>query len=155
MTIGDTTTNLYYSGTQVLEESSGGDYTNRYVWNPANPNSLILRNSGVEVGAATRLWAVSDANNDVVALVLSGSVVERYDYTPSGATTIMNASYTALTNSAYAWINTWGTGRVDSVTGNINLQGVDWNPELQQFTGGILDSLRCPIQVRKQSTQVA
>ena len=46
----------------------------------------------------------------------------------------MNASYTALTSSAYAWINTWGTGRVDSVTGNINLQGLDWNPALQQFT---------------------
>ena len=46
ITIGSTTTNLYYSTQrQVLEESSGGDYTNRYIWNPANPNSLILRNS--------------------------------------------------------------------------------------------------------------
>ena len=85
ITIGDTTTNLYYSGSEVLEESSGGDYTNRYVWNPTNPNSLILRDSAVEVGPTVRLWAVSNANNDVVALVLSGSVVERYDYTPSGA----------------------------------------------------------------------
>ena len=100
-----TTTNLYYSSdSQVLEEYSSGDYTNRYVWSPVYVNALILRDSMVEVGPTLRLFALQDANWNVVALVnSSGAVVERYDYTPFGQVTIMNGSYTVLSGSAYGW----------------------------------------------------
>ena len=44
--------------------------------------------------------ALQDANWNVVALVnSSGSVVERYDYTPFGRVTIMNGSYTVISSS--------------------------------------------------------
>src|SRR5204862_5035079 len=92
-----TTVLLYSSAWQVLEESVAGVYTQRYVWSPVYVNALILRdkdNSGTGLTATgsgfDRLWVVQDANWNVVALVNgSGSVVERYDYTPFGVVTFM------------------------------------------------------------------
>jgi RHS repeat-associated protein len=133
---GSTTTELFYSAAgQVLEESSGGDYTNRYVWSPVYVNALVLRDSMVEVGPSLRLCVIQDANWNVVALVnASGSVVERYDYTPFGTVTIMNASYTVLSSSAYSWIYLLQGGRLDTVTGNYQFGARDYSPVLMRWT---------------------
>jgi RHS repeat-associated protein len=135
--VGGTTTKLYYSAAgQVLEESSGGDYTNRYVWSPVYVNALILRDSMVEVGPALRLWVIQDANWNVVALVnSSGSVVERYDYTPFGQATALNPDGTAWSGSAeYNWIYLFQGGRLDTVTGNYQFGARDYSPVLMRWT---------------------
>ena len=92
-TVGDTTTNFYYSNQdQVLEEYSGGHYTTRYVWSPVYVNAMIDRDtdtSGTGLtptgDSYTRLWPLYDANYNVVALINnSGTVVERDAYDPFG-----------------------------------------------------------------------
>jgi len=88
----------------------------------------------VEVGPTLRLWAIQDANFNVVALVdSSGSVVERYDYTPFGAVTIMNASGTLLSSSAYGMVYLWQGMRLDVITGNYAAQNRDYNVALQRW----------------------
>jgi RHS repeat-associated protein len=134
--VGGTTTVLFYSAAgQVLEESSGGEYTNRYVWSPVYVNALVLRDSIVEVGPALRLWVIQDANWNVVALVnASGSVVERFDYTPFGSVTALNPVGGAYTGTNYNWAYLWQGGRLDSVTGNYRFGLRDYSPVLMRWT---------------------
>ena len=85
-----TTQHLYYSAQgQVIEERQDGtaaaDVTHQYVWSLAYVNALVLRDTyqdGVLV-PADRLYAQQDANYNTTALVnTSGTVVERYTYSP-------------------------------------------------------------------------
>jgi RHS repeat-associated protein len=55
----------------------------------------------------------------VVALLnSSGAVVERYAYDPFGAVTVMDADYTVLHGSSYAWVYLFQGGRLDTITGD-------------------------------------
>jgi RHS repeat-associated protein len=133
--VGGTTTVLFYSAVgQVLEESSGGDYTNRYVWSPVYVNALVLRDSMVEVGPTLRLWVIQDANWNVVALVnASGSVVERFDYTPFGSVTQLNPDASAYTGTNYNWVYLWQGGWLDTVSGNLHFGARDYNLVLMRW----------------------
>jgi len=137
-TAGDTTTNLFYSAAgQVLEESSGGDFTNRYVWSPVYVNALVLRDSLVSDSPSERLWVIQDANWNVVALVNnSGTVVKRYDYTPFGQVTALNSDGTAWSGSSEYdnWVYLSQGGRLDAVTGNYQFGARDYNPALERWT---------------------
>ena len=85
----------------------------------------------VEVGPTLRLFALQDANWNVVVLVnLSGGVVERYVYTPFGQVTIMNGSYTAISSSAYGWVYSFQGGRQDAIIGDYHFQHRDYDPVL-------------------------
>jgi RHS repeat-associated protein len=130
-----TTTNLYYSGGQVIEERTGGtsssNVTYQYVYGISG--NLIFRDqySGGSVVTADRLYALTDANGDVTALVnTSGSVVERYDYSPYGVVTVLNASGTPVSGntSAYNWIYLFQGGRLDMVSGFYEFGARDYNP---------------------------
>ncbi len=112
-----------------LEESVAGVYTQRYVWSPVYVNALVLRDqdlSGTGLTATgtvgtdfSRLWAVQDANWNVVALVDgSGTVVERYNYAPFGIVTFMDGSGSVISGSAYGSVYLFQGGRQDAVTGN-------------------------------------
>ncbi len=110
-TASGTTTAFYYSAQdQVLEEAVGGKYTARYAWSPVYVNALVFRDtdtsgSGLTGTGYQRLWVQQDANWNVTALVNgSGVVVERYVYTPYGVLTVLNASWTTLSGSAYNWV---------------------------------------------------
>jgi len=103
-----TVTDLYYSTQwQVLEEQVGGSITARYVWSPVYVDALVLRDRATTTPGTLdeRLWAVQDANWNVVALVDgSGAVVERYAYDPFGAVTILNPDYSTVRSvSSYGW----------------------------------------------------
>jgi hypothetical protein len=52
-----------------------------------------------------RLYALQDANFDVTAIAdaSTGTIVERYSYTPYGTRTIMDGSWGSRTSSSYDW----------------------------------------------------
>src|SRR6266851_10040651 len=123
-THGSTVNDLYYSAAawQVLEERTGGvsTATVQYVWSPVYVDALILRDRSTQNNGTLdeRLWVQQDANWNVAALVnSSGSVVERYIYDPYGQVTYLNASWSTISGSAYAWIYVSQGRRLDTVTG--------------------------------------
>jgi RHS repeat-associated protein len=117
-TRGGTTTDLYYSSEwQVLEERVGGAPSASYVWSPVYVDALIARDRDTN-GDGTldeRLYAIQDANWDVVALVnTSGTVVERYAYDAYGVFTVMDGSWGSRAGSSYGWQYLFQGGRLDS-----------------------------------------
>jgi RHS repeat-associated protein len=127
-----TTTNLYFSGGgNVVEERQGGAAVTQYVWGATG--GLVLRDtvSGGAVVAASRLYALTDANGDVTALVnTAGAVVERYEYTPYGLATVLTPSGTPVSGnvSGYGWVYLFQSGRMDPVTGMYLFGARDYNP---------------------------
>ncbi len=139
-----TTTHLYYSAEgQVIEERQNGtaaaDVSHQYVWSLAYVNALVLRDDyqdGVLV-PADRLYAQQDANYDTTALVnTSGTVVERYTFTPYGVLTVRDASGTPVSGntSAFGWQYYFQGGRLDSVTGNVQFAARDYDPTTGVWT---------------------
>jgi RHS repeat-associated protein len=120
-TASGTTTDLFYSDQQqVLEEMVGGAATARYVWSPVYVNAMVLRDfaTGSPGTLNQRLWVQQDANWNVTALVNgSGAVVERYVYSPYGVVTVLNASWSTLSGSAYAWVYGFQGMRYDATSG--------------------------------------
>ncbi|OWK35000.1 Alkaline phosphatase [Fimbriiglobus ruber] len=111
--ISGTTTNSYYSNQwQVLEQQVGTEYTTRNVWSPVYVNAMVDRDmdtSGTGLTATgsgyQRLWPAQDANWNVMALVNgSGTVVERYTYSPYGVVSVLDGSYGSRNGSSYGWI---------------------------------------------------
>ena len=121
-TRGSTTADLYYSdGWQVIEERVGGTATASYVWSPVYVDALIARDRDTDANGSLdeRLYALHDANFNVVALVnASGTVVERYRYDPYGGVTVLDAAWVVRAGgSSYAWVNLWQGLRRDPATG--------------------------------------
>jgi RHS repeat-associated protein len=99
-----TTTDQYYSSSgQVLETYLNGTPQARYVWSPVYVNALVLRDRSSNNDGnlnEERLYVQQDANWNVTALVdKSGNVVERYQYMPYGALTVLNSNFTIVNSS--------------------------------------------------------
>jgi len=138
-TAGGATTDLYYSDLgQVLEEEVSGAATTRYVWSPVYVNAMVLRDNatGSPGTLNQRLWVQQDTNWNVTALVnSSGSVVERYVYSPYGVVTIYNAGYTStLSSSAYGWVYGFQGMRYDATSGLNESLSRFYSPALQIWT---------------------
>ena len=119
----------------MLEESADGEYTKRYVWSPLYVNALLVYDSLVSVGPTGRFWALHDANWNTIALVnSSGSIVERYDYTPFGKVTIYDGSGTVLSSSYYGMVYLFQGGRTDWITGDVSFGLRIYDPVLQRWT---------------------
>jgi hypothetical protein len=70
---GGATTDLYYSSSwQVLEEQQHGATVAQYLWSPVYPDTRVLRDRSSGGALTDRLYAVQDANGDVVAVVGAG-----------------------------------------------------------------------------------
>jgi YD repeat-containing protein len=85
-THGSTTTDLYYSADwQVLEERVGGVVQARNVWSPVYVDALILRDQSSQHNGVLdqRLYAVQDADWNVVALVDVKAMPARMDSLPT------------------------------------------------------------------------
>jgi RHS repeat-associated protein len=136
-TASGTTTDLYYSaGWQVLEEAVSGTTKSRYVWSPVYVDALILRDRDTDANGTLdeRLWAVQDANYNVVALVNgSGTVVERYAFDSFGAVTVLNGSWTVIGSSAYAWQYLHQGGRLDATSGLYHFRMRDYSSTLGRW----------------------
>ncbi len=136
-THGDTTTALYFSSAgQVLEEQVGGVTQARNVWSPVYVNALILRDQSSE-GDGTldqRLYVMQDANWNVTGLVnTSGTVVERYVYSPYGVATVLAPDWSARGSSDYSWMYMFQGGRYDAATGNYKFNARDYRPTMGQW----------------------
>ncbi len=129
------TNHLYYdSAGQVIEERQNGtaasNVSQQYVWSLAYVNAMVLRDNFTGVNPS-RLYALQDANYDTVALVnTSGTVMERYDYTPYGTVTVLNPNGNPVSGntSAFGWRYLFQGGRVDTVTGWYGFMNRDYIP---------------------------
>ena len=134
---GTTVTTLYYStGWQVLQEQVAGDVTKQYVYSPFYPDALILRDRDTDADGVLdeRLWVIQDNNFNVLALVdATGTVVERYKYTAFGVATVMDASYTVQSTSAYAWVHLHQGLRFEEASGLYDNRFRWYSAELGQF----------------------
>jgi len=77
----------YYDGRQLIEERSGSDQTLKtYVWGEQYIDELVQINT--HIGTIGSFWTMQDANYNVLSVIDStGSLVERYEYTPYGERT--------------------------------------------------------------------
>jgi RHS repeat-associated protein len=136
-TEGGTSTDLYYSAQgQVLEERVSGTTLAQYVWSPVYVNALVERDRSTNGGISLneRLWVQQDANYNVTALVNgSGSVVERYLYSPYGQVLVRDASWNPLSGSAYAWHYLFQGGRYDTATGLYHFGAREYSPTLSRW----------------------
>jgi RHS repeat-associated protein len=127
------TTDLYYDQQgNVLEEDVGGVAKAQYVYSPAD-GSLIERDRDATGNGqlSERLYAQTDANGDVTALVnAAGQVVERYVYDPYGTVTVLDANWNQRAGSQYAWRYLFQGGRYDSATGYYHFGARDYSPSL-------------------------
>ncbi len=134
------TTDFYYSsGWQVLEKrdtARTNDTKVRYVWRPVYVDAMILRDRDTADDGTLdeRLWVQQDANWNVTALTnSSGTVVDRYAYDPFGVVTIMNAGWTGIGSSAYAWQHLHQGGRLDATSGLYHFRNRDYSSMLGKW----------------------
>ena len=127
---GDRRELVYGDGWQVLEELNSGGATQRaYVWGLGYIDALILRDEGTQ-----RLYAQQDANWNVTSLAdTSGTVVERFIFTPYGRFEIKTASWGARASSSYNWRYLHQGGRYDGTAGLYHFRHRDYTPALGRW----------------------
>jgi len=80
---------------QTLEvrKDADADPLEQYVWHPHYIDAIVLRDYDAETdGSATRYYSTQDANFNVTAVTnSSGTVVERYQYSPYGELLVLDA----------------------------------------------------------------
>jgi RHS repeat-associated protein len=132
-----TATDVYFSsGWQVVEERVANQARVQYVWSPLGSDTLVERDRDPTGGGtlSERLYAQQDANGDVtVLLTSSGAVAERYVYDPYGAVTVLNAGWSVIAGSAYAWAYLHQGGRYDSTRGLYSFRNRDLSPTLGRW----------------------
>ena len=127
---------IYFApGWQVIEERTGGlaagNVSTQYVMGVTG--ALVLRDSytsGV-LSTSSRLYALNNANGDIMALVdTPGAVQERYAYDAYGTVTVLDGSGTArgVNASTYGWRYLFQGGRSDSATGLYVFGYRDYDP---------------------------
>lgn len=96
------TRDFYFSDQwQVLSEAVSGTTDNAYAWGLRYVDELLWRVDG----ASARQYAMQDANFNCTSICDdAGSVLERYQFDLYGNRTVLNASWTVIGSSAYAWI---------------------------------------------------
>ena len=137
----------FYAGQQAVETRDSASVTSnpqslaptfQYVWSSPSSNTPILRDacdgSGQPI-AADRIYYLADANNNVTSLVnSSGSVFERYVYTPYGQGTIYDSTWsTVRTQSSYANTIRFAAMALDPVTGLYGTQTRWYQPATGTF----------------------
>jgi RHS repeat-associated protein len=107
-TVGSTVTDRFFSSDwQLLETKVGSNTVTRNVWSPVYVDGLVLRDRDTDANGTLdeRLYAHQDANWNTTALVnSSGTVQERYTYTPFGQVTFRDSSGSTLSSSAKDWV---------------------------------------------------
>jgi RHS repeat-associated protein len=103
---------------QVLEEYLGTSLDRRYVWGIRYVDDLVLRDWSNGGTLNVRHFALQDANWNVVAICnTSGTVQERYAYTAYGVCQFLNASFAAISGSAYDWTVLYTGRTLDDTSG--------------------------------------
>jgi RHS repeat-associated protein len=135
-TSGGTTRDLYDSAAwQVLEERQSGQAVAQNVWSPVSVDALVERDRDTDANGTLdeRLYVLQDANYNVTALVnTSGTVVERFVYDPYGQASVLNASWSATTDS-YGWKYLHQGLRYDAAVGWSDSRFRAYSPTLGRF----------------------
>ncbi len=107
-TVGSTVTDRFFSNDwQLLETKTGSNTLTRNVWSPVYVDGLVLRDRDTDANGTLdkRLYSLQDANWNTTALVnTTGTVQERYTYTPFGQVTFRDGSGSTLSASAKDWV---------------------------------------------------
>ena len=124
---------FYNASWQCLEEQQTpvGDstVTTEYVWGLQYIDDLIARDIG-----SNRLYAMQGKQFKMIALSdTSGSVVERYSYTPYGETVIYDASFSVRSSSSYDWVYRYTGRRLDEETGLHYFRNRYYHAQLGRF----------------------
>jgi RHS repeat-associated protein len=102
-TVAETRDFFFTNAWQDIEEWVAGatNPQDQYVWGIRYVDELICRDDATPA----RHYAAQDANFNLTGICnTTGAVVERYLYDPYGTRTVMNASWTVLSASAYDWV---------------------------------------------------
>ena len=117
----------------------------QYVWGLHYVDDLVLRDRDNGTGGSLgksgsglgeRLYALQDANWNVVAIVNSSGIVqERFSYTAYGTATALNANFTSYSGSTnFHWTTLFAGRDVDAAT-RLYYNNARWyNPSLGEFT---------------------
>ena len=129
---------VYSSLWQVLEEYVAATSLTtpvvQWVWGVRYIDDCVLRDRSNGGTLNERLYALQDANWNVVALYnpSTSAIVERYSYTPYGVVQFLSSSFVQVSGnvSAYAWESLYCGYRYDSTVG-LYLARFRWlNPPL-------------------------
>jgi len=126
---------IFSSDWQVLEEKSGSNTKNRYVWSQAYVDALVLRDRDTDSNGTLdeRLYPLQDANWNTTGLVnTSGTIVERDTYGPFGVVTFRDVSGASLGASAKDWLFLHQGGQTDSI-GNYDFRNRVYSPTLGRW----------------------
>jgi RHS repeat-associated protein len=133
-----TPSQLYYSDQwQVLESRRSTGATNeQYVWSAAYVDAVVERDRDGDNDSSTgnygksgsgleqRMYALQDANWNTTAVVLAdGTMVDRIEYDPYGAPTMLFSDWTPDTSypaSVSSWLYLPQGGRYDPLTGLVD-----------------------------------
>ncbi|MEO8494662.1 MAG: RHS repeat-associated core domain-containing protein, partial [Planctomycetota bacterium] len=107
----------------------GSSSTSTYVWGQRYIDDLVCRDD-----ASDRLYALQDRQYKTIAVTnTSGTVQERYNYTPYGETFVYDATFTPRTASAFDWVYLYTGRRLDRETGLYNFRNRYFVPSLGRF----------------------
>jgi RHS repeat-associated protein len=124
---------------QTLEvrKDADTDPYEHFIWHPYYIDALLLRDYDADTdGAATRYYYTHDANFNVTAVTgNTGTVVERYNYTPYGQLIVLDANFATDGDGASDIANTTTyTGReFDPETGLYYYRNRYYHAEAGQF----------------------
>ena len=142
---GQTTKDLYFDGSKVIEEQQAGTTTNQYVWGLGYVNSLVLRDDNSSggnygktgSGLGRRLFVQQDADWNVTSLVdSSGNVQERFVYDPYGRVQVVDKTTWNTSTDSFNWIYHFQGGRQDPISGLVHFgtPGRDYSTTLGRWT---------------------
>ncbi|HMP59584.1 MAG TPA: RHS repeat-associated core domain-containing protein, partial [Gemmatales bacterium] len=131
-------TALFYSADwQVLEERDGGGVARvSMVWSPVYIDAMIARDRDSHSNGSLeeRLFVAHDANWNVSSIMnTSGTVQERYVMDPFGSPTFLNASWSTIGSSAYAWSHLHQGGRHSGTARLYHFRNRDLSPNLGRW----------------------
>ena len=111
---------IFSSDWQLLEEKSGSNTVTRNVFSPVYVDALVLRDRDTDANGTLdeRLYPTQDANYNVTAILnISGTVQEKYTYTPFGVVTYRDSSGSTISSSTKAWVFLHQGGQINIVGG--------------------------------------
>ena len=140
---GQTTKDLYFDGSKVIEEQQAGTTTTQYVWGLGFVNSLVLRDDNSTSGSygksnsglGRRVFVEQDADWNVASLVdTSGNVQERFVYDPYGRVQVVDKSTWNSSTDSFSWLYHFQGGRQDPVSGLVHFGTRDYSTTLGRWT---------------------